>query len=217
MPRPKFPKFSNASEGDRRAIEFGKGARNLTDADIAICRSVAGHLVGQTSHYLRIRLEGELEVSALGQTVKIPPASSLFMKFLDALESVARGGDATRLHSFVDVMQQLGKGEPADPKRAFLLSLYESFGANVPTSLTRILRLANEKRPGMFKDLTDVRTSMKEVGMRATLNRKERGKPFVDRDGRLLRGLDLVSAAIREADRKQREAHRKEQSVRNKR
>lgn len=210
MSRPKsFPKISEATEADRRAVDFGKGARELADEDIEIGRAVAGHLVGQCSHYLRIRLERELAVSALGETVKIPPASSEFMKFLDALESVARGGDATRLHLIIDVIQQLGKGVASDPKRAFLIGLHDSFGANVPASPTRILRMANEKRPRTFKDLTDLRVSMQAMGMEATPDRKVRGKPFVDRDGRLLKGLDLARAA-------NREAHRKEQSVRNK-
>ncbi len=221
MSRPKAcPKVDKATEADRRAQRFGKSAGELTDTEFGVALGVQGLLAGWNVNWLTHRLRCPMKAESLGgifvthgwkimhrshcpmreetAPTEVPPASREFMAFMQELEKISRGGDPGRLKLMLDTMQQAGSGRAWDPKRDFLLGLLDAIGGpTIPWTPTSILRLADEKIPGAFADLTDLRATMKALGMTATPDRSKRGKPLVDQAGKDLKGKALVTASLR--------------------
>jgi len=197
--RPKAcPKVDKATEADRRAQRFGKSAGELTAAEFGVALAVQGLLAGWNVNWLTHRLQCPLTVESMDGPVEVPPASREFVAFMQELEKISRGGDPGRLKLMLDTMQQAGSGRAWDPKRDFLLGLLDAIGGpTIPWTPTSILRLAEEKIPGAFADLTDLRATMKALGMTATPDRSKRGKPLVDQAGKDLKGKALVTASLR--------------------
>jgi hypothetical protein len=187
-----------ATEADRRAQRFGKSAGELTAAEFGVALAVQGLLAGWNVNWLTHRLQCPLTVESMDGPVEVPPASREFVAFMQELEKISRGGDPGRLKLMLDTMQQAGSGRAWDPKRDFLLGLLDAIGGpTIPWTPTSILRLAEEKIPGAFADLTDLRATMKALGMTATPDRSKRGKPLVDQAGKDLKGKALVTASLR--------------------
>lgn len=199
MSRPKAcPKADKATEADRRAQRFGKSAGELTDAEFGVALGVQGLLAGWNVNWLMHRLQCPLTVESLDGPVEAPPASREFVAFMRELEKISRGGDPEKLKRILDTMQQAGSGRAWDPKRDFLLGLLDAIGGpTIPWTPTSILRLAKEKIPGAFADLTDLRATMKALGMTATPDRSKSGKTRVDQAGKDLKGKALVTASLR--------------------